>query len=68
MVLQEASYPIISDEQCMQMYDGTGIPVFAEDICALQPGGGIDSCHGDSGKPWLHYLMAHLTQFHSLHV
>ena len=49
-LLQEASMPIVSREQCNlpQSYDGN---IIDTQLCAGFREGGVDSCQGDSGGP-----------------
>lgn len=49
-LLQDASVPIISLEQCNvpESYDGNLLPIH---LCAGFRQGGVDSCQGDSGGP-----------------
>uniref|UniRef100_T1IYD9 Peptidase S1 domain-containing protein n=1 Tax=Strigamia maritima TaxID=126957 RepID=T1IYD9_STRMM len=51
--LHEAEIPIISNLECEKLYRKAGYIESIPDIfiCAGRPGGGIDSCEGDSGGP-----------------
>uniref|UniRef100_T1IZK1 Peptidase S1 domain-containing protein n=1 Tax=Strigamia maritima TaxID=126957 RepID=T1IZK1_STRMM len=51
--LYEAQIPIISNLECEKLYQQAGYIESIPDIfiCAGRPGGGIDSCEGDSGGP-----------------
>jgi len=49
LYLQEASVPIVSDEQCKSSYGSNNI--HESMICAGLDAGGVDACQGDSGGP-----------------
>ncbi|OTF75923.1 Group 3 mite allergen-like protein (serine protease), partial [Euroglyphus maynei] len=51
--LHEVRIPIISNEQCRNIYGSKRID--NRHICAAFPDGGHDSCQGDSGGPMMFY-------------
>ncbi|KAG5893390.1 hypothetical protein JTB14_024509 [Gonioctena quinquepunctata] len=50
-ILQYVELPIVDRATCQEMYNGTENKVTDEMFCAQYPGGGKDSCIGDSGGP-----------------
>ena len=49
LYLQEASVPVVSDEDCKRSYGSNKI--HESMICAGLDAGGVDACQGDSGGP-----------------
>ena len=51
--LREARVPVISSNKCTKLYAGTFRKVTSRMFCAAHAKGGIDSCKGDSGGPFV---------------
>ena len=51
--LREAQVPVISRKLCTKRYSGRRHKVTSRMICAGHAQGGIDSCKGDSGGPFV---------------
>jgi len=49
--LRAAKVPLINQEQCWKLYRFTSSNLIDGQMCAGYPGGGVDTCHGDSGGP-----------------
>ena len=49
--LQAATVPIISNEDCQQMYSKSNKRIARGMTCAGYRNGGVDTCKGDSGGP-----------------
>ena len=51
--LQQVSVPIISNNICIEAFekDPFDVIISSNQICAGEPDGGKDACHGDSGGP-----------------
>ena len=47
--LMEVTVPVISNQSCQAKYNGTGVNITENMLCAADPG--KDSCQGDSGGP-----------------
>lgn len=51
--LRAAQVPVISSSLCAKLYRGTRHRVTSRMFCAAHAKGGIDSCKGDSGGPFV---------------
>jgi hypothetical protein len=49
--LQSAEVHVVPRTACAATYAAVGIRVHARQLCAGEPGGGVDACQGDSGGP-----------------
>ncbi|XP_025835651.1 trypsin-7-like, partial [Agrilus planipennis] len=49
--LEAVSLPVISNEECVRLYNGTGTLITDRSLCALDAPERRDTCHGDSGGP-----------------
>ncbi len=47
--LMEVTVPVVSNDSCQTQYNGTGVTITNNMLCAADPG--KDSCQGDSGGP-----------------